>query len=181
MTLRQCIAAILVAFCFLGGQAAQAQDSDTVPPCRATEVGRVLDFWLGEWRVTNDDDTQTYGSNSVVWDANGCAIHEYWESANGTRGTSLFYFSINEQTWHQVWVTGDTSQPWGLKHKDLIAFGDGIVQFQGEQEGADGPYLDRTTLVPHPNGTVRQVIEVSTDDGENWRTVFDAVYRPVED
>ena len=33
------------------------------------------------------------------------------------------------------------------------------------------------TLTPLPDGTVRQVIERSTDDGATWQSSFDAVYR----
>ena len=42
----------------------------------------------------------------------------------------------------------------------------------------DKSYLDRTTLSDLENGRVRQVIEVSMDEGANWKTVFDAEYRP---
>jgi len=39
-------------------------------------------------------------------------------------------------------------------------------------------FLDRTTLTPMEEGKVRQVIETSRDEGERWRTGFDAVYVP---
>jgi hypothetical protein len=148
-----------------------------MPPCRATEAGRALDFWIGAWTVTDGGDT-TLGQSRIEWDANGCAVHEYWEGAQGGRGTSLFYFAVNDDTWHQVWVTGDTSQPWGLKFKDMIARGaNGSVQLQSQQTARDGtPYLDRTTLTPNADGTVHQLIEVSSDEGVTWRTTFDALY-----
>lgn len=42
---------------------------------------------------------------------------------------------------------------------------------------ADGSgYLDRTTT-RIDGDSVRQLIEVSTDAGETWRSVFDATYR----
>ncbi len=157
---------------------ALAQDDQT--PCRGTEVGRALDFWIGSWRVTSVSGEQSYGENDVTWDAGGCAIHEFWESADGTRGTSLFYFAINEQVWHQVWVSSDTSLPWGLKHKDMVSrAADGTLQFQGVSQGEDGPYFDRTTLSPLDDGSVRQVIEISTDEGATWRQMFEAIYHPV--
>jgi len=36
---------------------------------------------------------------------------------------------------------------------------------------------DRTTLSSLPDGDVRQRIEMSTGEGVNWKTTFDAVYR----
>jgi hypothetical protein len=37
---------------------------------------------------------------------------------------------------------------------------------------------DRTTSTRQPDGKVRQLIEVSIDTGQTWRTTFDAVYEP---
>ena len=107
---------------------AQDGTDEEMPPCRAAEVGRVLDFWMGRWDVSDGAGTP-YGRNRIEWDADGCAIHEYWEGESGGRGTSLFYFDLNENTWHQIWVTGNTALPWGLKHKDLNVHG---VQFHPE-------------------------------------------------
>jgi hypothetical protein len=54
----------------------------------------------------------------------------------------------------------------------------GGIRFQGEIALPDGRLLlDRTTLAAEPNGEVRQVIEVSRDGGDTWRTTFDARYR----
>jgi len=162
--------------------AAMAQEQDSMSPCRMSEAGRALDFWIGHWNVTNGAD-EFYGINRIEWDAGGCAVHEYWENREGHRGTSLFYFAVNEDTWHQVWVTENTGLPWGLKHKDLFEhFENGAVRFQGELTDQEGnPFLDRTTLTPNDDGTVRQLIEVSMDDGETWRTSFDAIYERKED
>jgi hypothetical protein len=37
-------------------------------------------------------------------------------------------------------------------------------------------YLDRTTLTPLEDGRVRQLIEISTDGGHSWRSIFDGYY-----
>ena len=43
---------------------------------------------------------------------------------------------------------------------------------------ADGSgYLDRKTLTRIDGDSVRQLIEISTDAGAAWRSVFDATYR----
>ena len=149
------------------------------PPCRAHDMGRALDFWLGDWRVTSMDGKTVYGENHVTADLGGCAIHEDWTAASGGKGKSLFFFDAREGRWEQIWVTADTARPGGLKHKRLIArLADGGVRFQAELTGAGGgSYLDRTTLTPQADGSVRQLIEVSTDAGATWRAVFDSLYR----
>ncbi len=156
-----------------------AQNEEEMAPCRETETARALDFWIGSWEVSDGRST-LYGLNRIEWDAGGCAIHEYWENSEGARGTSLFYYVVNEDSWHQVWVTEDTSTPWGLKLKDLVeVFDNGAVRFQGALTSNHGnAYLDRTTLTPNGDGTVQQLIEISMDSGETWRTTFDAVYSP---
>lgn len=65
-----------------------------------------------------------------------------------------------------------------MKEKTLVEeFPDGGVRFQGEIPLPDGrKVLDRTTLTPRPDGTVRQLIEQSSDAGKTWRVVFDAIY-----
>ena len=40
-----------------------------------------------------------------------------------------------------------------------------------------GDWLDRTTLKPVDTGAVRQIIEISSDNGKPWKTTFDAIYR----
>jgi hypothetical protein len=37
--------------------------------------------------------------------------------------------------------------------------------------------LDRTTLTLQADATVRQVIEISKDDGRTWNLKYDAIYR----
>jgi hypothetical protein len=146
-------------------------------PCRAAPRGGALDFWLGEWTVTSEDGTAQYGGNSIEMAAEGCAVFERWLSASGGEGYSLFAFDARNETWEQTWVTGDTSRPGGLKRKAMIASADGGAVFEGQIVSASGEiYLDRTTLTPLEDGRVRQLIEISTDGGHSWRSIFDGYY-----
>ena len=147
-------------------------------PCRQSERSRALDFWVGHWRVelANGD---LAGTNRITRILGGCAIEEDWESSQSLQGRSLFAYDARADEWTQTWVTGDTSVPWGLKRKTLIDFGDGRATFQGTSEGPQGSYLDRTTLTLQADGSVRQVIEISTDQGGTWRSTFDAMYRRI--
>lgn len=150
------------------------------PPCDGQAAFGLLAFWVGDWVV--EQDGEPVGENSVRYVEGGCAIEERWASVSGTTGRSLFYYVPMEDRWEQVWVTPYALMPGGVKERSLIAvLEDGSLRFQGEiaLEGG-GSYLDRTTLTPRENGTVRQLIETSTDGGDSWRTSFDAIYRSVE-
>ena len=134
-----------------------------------------LDFWVGEWDVKVGN--TIVGTNRIEKILAGCAVMEHWVDSAGGEGKSLFFYEPVSDTWKQVWVTEIATQVGGLKEKTLVEeFEDGGVRFRGRiplPEG--GHYLDRTTLTPLADGTVRQVIEVSSD-GATWRVTFDAIY-----
>jgi hypothetical protein len=146
------------------------------PACASDSAFAWLDFWIGTWDVSADE--QQAGENRIQKIVGGCAVTEEWTSAVGQRGHSLFYFRPSSRTWHQVWVTERALAPGGLKEKELIdRRPNGALLFQGEIPLAEGgTYLDRTTLTPIGPDEVRQLIEISTDGGSTWRTVFDGRY-----
>lgn len=152
--------------------------------CRGGANSDTLDFWIGRWEVyiTSDGEERLAGRNRIEFALKACAVFEHWTGGGGSEGKSLFYYDARNDSWTQVWVTEDTGRPGGLKIKKLIErFEDGGARFQGEIVGADGKgYLDRTTLTPLGDGTVRQLIEISRDGGGSWQTTFDAVYRRAE-
>lgn len=157
--------------------------ADDTPPCRATSEAKALDFWVGDFDVVlNTEERPAAGANHIERVLGGCAIIENWTGASGYQGKSLFTFDARANTWSQVWVTGDTSKPWGLKVKHMTGIAeDGSVFFQSTQTTGDGgSYLDRTTLTPMADGVFRQLIEISRDGGETWQATFDALYLPKE-
>ena len=146
--------------------------------CASEPALSQLDFWLGDWLVCTQG--ERVGRNRVSKVLDGCAVTEEWVASDGSRGSSLFYYSASEALWKQVWVTGRALEPGGLKEKHLVArFADGGVRFQGEIALPGGRrILDRTSLRPGARGTVGQRIEISRDGGDSWTTSFDAEYRP---
>ncbi len=146
-------------------------------PCTDDPAYHLLDFWVGSWDVYVGDTLDGHDRVSQVL-AN-CAVTEEWADADGSHGFSLFYYQPGAVPWRQVWVTDRAFQTGGLKEKQLIErLGDGAVRFQGAIIGPAGTgYLDRTTLTPLASGEVRQVIEISRDQGGTWRSVYDARYR----
>jgi hypothetical protein len=138
---------------------------------------RVLDFWVGEWTVHVG--AQQVGTNTIEKELGGCALSERWRGADGTEGRSWFYFDRAMDRWKQVWVTQDGLRTGGTKEKTELAPAgtEAQVRFQGAYATDDGSLVaDRTTLTALADGSVRQLIEISADGGETWRTVFDARY-----
>ncbi len=148
---------------------------DAPEKCADLDHYALLDFWLGDWTVHVGD--EHVGTNRIEKVLGGCAVIEHWTGAGGGEGKSLFYVVGNQ--WKQVWVTEWATRTGGVKEKSHQPLaGTNAVRFQGRIETSDGSgYLDRTTLTPLDDGSVRQLIEVSRDEGEHWESVFDAIYR----
>jgi hypothetical protein len=138
-----------------------------------------LDFWLGEWSVSAGG--QPVGTNRIETILNGGAIVECWRDARGEEGQSLFYFDHVADRWKQVWVTDRAFKRGGTKEKTelLEETSPEQIVFRGRYRDPDSgaTVTDRTTFSRRSDGTVRQLIEISTDDGKTWRTTFDAIYR----
>jgi len=138
-----------------------------------------LDFWLGHWDVWQAG--KLVGANTIETTLEGCAIFEHWRDAEGGQGTSLFYYDRGAARWKQVWVTEQALAVGGAKEKsEQTEFtASGQIRFQGQYPGKDSTttITDRTTLTRDQDGSVRQLIEISRDDGHTWRAVFDALYR----
>lgn len=148
----------------------------TSSPCRATEVSRNLDFWVGDWDVYVGKDLA--GRDTVERILDGCAVTERWNGGGGDEGMSLFAYDARKDLWTQNWITNNSAVPGGIKLKVLRAHSATSTTFQGEIEGKSGAvYYDRTILTALPGGRVRQEIQVSRD-GLTWRTAFDAIYVP---
>ena len=144
-----------------GAACAQAPTAGA-PACRATEVSRNLDFWVGDWDVYVGKDLA--GRDTVERILDGCAVTEQWDGGAGDQGMSLFAFDARKDLWTQNWITNNSSLPGGIKVKVLRAHAAGTTTFQGEIEGKSGAvYYDRTILTAMPAGRVHQEIQFSRD------------------
>lgn len=174
MTSQKIIFGVLFLFPFVS----LAQDA---PPTACEDSPRYheLDFWVGEWKVYVGDDLA--GHNRIEKTLEGCAIIENWSARDGGEGKSLFFVDYDGH-WAQIWVSQWAMTPGGVKEKVMVTDPPaGSVRFQGVIRHPDaGSWLDRTTLTPLENGTVRQLIEISQDNGATWNPTFDAIYRPVD-
>jgi hypothetical protein len=138
-----------------------------------------LDFWLGRWIVSWE--REFAGHNVIETILDGCAVTERWLDARGRAAFSLFWYDRNEGRWKQVFLTERPLGVGATKEKAEVTAmtTPARIRFQGRYPGgADGTVIDdRTTLTLEAPDRVRQQIEVSTDGGKTWKTVFDGDYR----
>lgn len=140
-------------------------------PCAAPEY-RQFDFWVGAWDVYNPQG-QTVGANRITVEQGGCVLHEHWTGAKGGTGESFNIYDRARGAWHQTWVSAQGVLL--LLEGGLNEAGEMVLS--GSSLSRTGTVLNRITWTPHADGSVRQHWEVSGDGGEQWRTVFDGLYR----
>jgi hypothetical protein len=128
---------------------------------------------VGEWEVVATGTDSLLATTTIEPLLNGLVIQESFTARNGFAGTSLTSFKKAAQTWEQYWV--DNAGQILLLTGGLTP--DGSMVLSGEAQAARGPYLNRVTWT-HGPGWVRQVHAISTNQGQDWKTVFDGTYRP---
>jgi hypothetical protein len=166
-----------------------AQSPSATPPpkpfdCSAPEY-RQFDFWLGEWDVVTNPDTQPAGtppppagqkpsSNVIVKAHDGCVLVENW-TATGQTGQSFNIYDRTSRRWHQTWVDngGGLHEYWG-------ALENGNMVFRGEVPLGPGSRFAgrrtvRLTFFPIGKDKVRQFSEALNMDG-TWSVNYDLIY-----
>ena len=153
---------------FIHGLNAQA-------PCKCCAAEyRQFDFWLGHWEVYNPSG-QLVGFNTVELEQDGCALKETWTGLTGIKGTSLNYYDQRAKKWNQLWIDnsgGNLSMSGSYTNSQMIFYTEVLFDEQKKEN-----YKVRITFTNHGDGTIRQLWERTIDEGENWSTVFDGVYK----
>lgn len=142
-------------------------------PCCFAEA-RQFDFWIGDWE-TYTPDGKLAGTNSISVLEDSCLIRERWKSHQSTfTGTSYNFYNSRTGRWQQLWID---NQGGNLQLEGNFN-GTAMVLRSEELPNRDNtPQIDRITWTPDPDGTVRQLWEVSTDKGQTWQVVFDGLYK----
>lgn len=155
-----------------GGPAVGRAQGAPPQPCKAEPESAQLDFWLGEWEVSNRADGRVVGHNRIEALEGGCLLVESYTTDRGYAGKSMSFYDKVLGQWRQLWV--DNS---GTIMEFQGNFRDGSMRFEGEQKSRDGSRARlKMTFTPEAEGTVRQLIEQSGDGGKTWTVSFDGRY-----
>ncbi len=139
------------------------------PRCADAEF-RQMDFWVGNWDVT-DASGEKVGESTVAPMLSRCAVREEWRSGEMI-GTSVNMYDKPSGVWRQMWVDN-----FGAVLRMEGGWSAGSMVLSGERKGADGKVRQlRVTLTPMEDGSVRQRQERSEDGGKSWTVIFDARY-----
>ena len=145
-------------------------------PCEATPAAAEFDFWLGRWEVRMPDGTLV-GHNNITKRDGGCTVHEQWEGAGGSTGTSVNFYVPSREQWRQVWVGSSAT---------LIDMTGSLVGGEMRMEGTieyvanNRVVAFRASWTPGPDGRVRQRMEEFNLASQNWDVWFDGFYRRVD-
>ncbi len=148
-------------------------------PCETDSVYRQFDFWIGNWEVYDLANNKAGDSkiNSVL---NSCIILEEWESSNKKNGLAYAGKSFNTynsatKQWQQTWVDnngGSNEYLSGKFEKNKIEFL--TTPFLLSK---DTMATKRLTFYKLSDQKVRQLGEISKDNGKTWNTEYDLDYR----
>ncbi len=138
-------------------------------PCQYSPEARQLDFWVGEWDVQVNN--QTIGTNVIKKLEEGCVILENWTAAGGgNTGKSMNFYNPMTKKWRQTYV-GSGQGVWEMSGE----YKDGAMRYEGELFNGKGKVMTRVTFY-NQGEKVRHTQEDSNDNGQTWKTVFDATY-----
>lgn len=151
---------------------AAAGNAGAREPCSGSEH-RAFDFWVGEWEVATPDGKRA-GANRIERMFGGCVLQESWRGAGGMTGTSLNGYDPGDGRWHQTWMDSN-----GVRLELSGGMSGGKMVLQGERPSTERPgtrILHRISWEPRPDGSVRQLWEISEDGGTSWNVAFDGRY-----
>lgn len=151
--------------------AADAEPAPAPSACSAA-VHHQFDFWVGDWSVTEHG--RPAGTNRIERKLDGCALLENWVGAGGGRGHSLNFYDPARGVWQQTWVDATAGS---LNLTGQFTGGRMVLTGKRVDPKTHQPQIDRITWTPNADGTVRQLWDVSHDDGKTWTVNFDGLYK----
>jgi hypothetical protein len=146
-------------------------------PCSQPEF-RQFDFWIGEWEAFGPKGKAGDSKISLVLDS--CIILEEWTSTGVVQGFRYAGKSFNTwnaslHQWQQTWVdnTGSsTAYTHGKFDNNRIIFTTDPFPFK-----KDTMATRRLTFFDLGVDKVRQLGEITKDNGVTWKTEYDLEYR----
>jgi hypothetical protein len=160
-------------------QTAPAAAPAPPPPVDCTDLDHsAFDFWIGEWDVSATGTDTVVARSTISPTAGGCAIEEDYRQTVGPGGVPATYHGVSFSTFDQR--RGGVWRQFYMDSNGAVTVFEGGLSDAGamvmQAAGRPGS-IQRMTVSPQPDGSVRQVGESSTDDGETWGPGYDFTYR----
>lgn len=147
-------------------------------PC-SSPLYRQFDFWIGEWEAFGKNG-QKAGDSKISLVLDSCIILEEWTSASVNRGLRFAGKSFNTynavtKQWQQTWVdnTGGSTEYLEGKFENKKI----ILLTKPFSFSRDTLAIRRLTFFDLDMNKVRQLGEISKDNGMSWVTEYDLEYR----
>jgi hypothetical protein len=142
--------------------------------CTTDPETRQLDYWLGNWSMTNPGAASaSTASSKVSLSLDKCAFVEHWDSGTGHVTEKTFAYSPDDKNWYGMFVDNE-----GRAH--VFTQGkvtSGTAEFDGPSRGPNGEaVLNRVKVVRLSANKVEESWEKSTDNGGTWKLVYRAEY-----
>jgi hypothetical protein len=157
---------MLALLALLAAQATPPPPPSPPAPIDCTDAAhRAFDFFLGDWEVTDRQSGKVVATSRIEKILGGCAIKETYDQNIGPdgkateyRGTS--YTALNARAgWRQFYVDSSGA---------AAAYSGGVVDGAMVLTATNGVAMNRMTVAPQPDGSVRQTGIVSLDGGKTW-------------
>ncbi|MDJ0645357.1 MAG: hypothetical protein QNJ57_05160 [Flavobacteriaceae bacterium] len=144
-------------------------------PCKFDEKYRKFDFWIGEWEVYIANGKGPKIAESSITLSNGdCGILENYRPFRFAGGNSISYYDSTDKRWKQEWIAGGSTS----HYVEPENYSEGNMQLIAPAQSPQGkPILLRMIYYKNDDGSVRQLMESSSDEGKNWTPVFDGLYK----
>lgn len=147
---------------------------DNPPPC--SDPGfRQLDFWVGTWDLTWEQDKK--GTNTITRALGDCVILENFDGGDSMtlRGMSVSTYNPRTGKWHQTWVDNDGT------YLDFVGGLQGdkmILSRTTEQEGK--VLMQRMVFHDIKSDSLIWDWQRSGDQGKTWENLWTINYRRVK-
>jgi hypothetical protein len=141
--------------------------------CAANAHGRQLDYWVGDWVVTNPGGAGNESSSTVRLALDQCVLIENWSDHKGHDGENIFGYSEGDALWRGMFFDNR-----GHVHVFVEGKVDaGAAEFSGPSRGAHGEaLLNRIRLLRVAPDHLEQTWEKSADQGRTWTQQFRLEY-----
>ncbi len=147
-------------------------------PCNAPQY-RQFDFWLGEWEAFGKSG-QKAGDSRISLILDSCIVLEEWTSSSVNRGLryagkSFNTWNASTSQWQQTWVDntgGSTEYLDGRYAEGKMIFLSRPFPLTG-----DTVAIRRLTFFNIGHDKIRQLGEISRDNGGQWAIEYDLEYR----